>query len=163
MRKLFLIVLFSIFNSFISEDNSMDYIIDNIYLGNSDAAQDEEFLKQYNITAVVNCAEDFDSDYKDLKFMELNLYDLPAQKLFPKFEVAYEFIKKHSEGNILIHCMLGMSRSASLVIFYLMKEKGWDFDTCFPYVKERRPIVRVNEGFEEQLRNYYDEYIRKIK
>ena len=150
--------------SFIScddDDDRMNYIIDNIYLGNSEAASDEQYLKQYNITTVINCANDLVSDYQDIKFLELNLFDYIEQNLFPKFEVAYKFIKLNSKHNILIHCVLGMSRSASLVIFYLMKEKGWDYDTCFRYTKERRPIVEPNYGFEQQLREYYDKYIKK--
>ena len=148
----------------IKADDPMNYIIDNIYLGDSVAASDEDFLKEYNITTVVNCAQDFTSNYKDLKFLELALYDTELQSLFPKFEVAYNFIKinsKENKGNILVHCMLGMSRSASLVVFYLMKEKGWDYDTAIDYIRERRPIVQPIEHFEYQLRNYYDKYINK--
>ena len=54
-----------------------------------------------------------------------------------------------------------MSRSASLVALYLMKEKGWDYDTCYQFMKERRPVVDPNYGFVEQLREYYDKKIKK--
>ena len=54
-----------------------------------------------------------------------------------------------------------MSRSASLVAFYMMKEKWWDYDTCYYYMKERRPIVEPNYGFAEQLREYYSKNIIK--
>ena len=92
--------------------------------------------------------------------MELKLYNTIDQNLFPKFEVAYKYIKLHSKNNILIHCGLGVSRSGSLVIFYIMKEKGWDYDTCYKYVKERRPIIEPIVGFEVQLRDYYNKYIK---
>ena len=78
-----------------------------------------------NIDTVVNCAEELVSEYKDLKFMELKLYDDYEQKLFPKLEIAYKYIKLHKRNNILVHCAAGMSRSASLVIFYIMKERGF--------------------------------------
>ena len=144
-------------------DDPMNYIIDNIYLGDSVAAGDEDFLKEHNITTVVNCAIGCTSNYKDLKFLELQLRDEELQDLFPKFEVAYKFIKKNSKNNanILVHCILGMSRSASLVVFYLMKEKGWDYDRAIDYIRERRPIVQPIPSFEEQLRDYYDKYINK--
>ena len=154
-------ILFIIIINIIICDDPMNYIIDNIYLGGNDAASDENYLKQYNITTVINCAEEIVSVYKDIKFLELNLYDSFNQPLFPKFEVAYKFIKKNSENNILIHCALGVSRSASLVAFYMMKEKGWDYDICYNYMKERRPIVNPNSNFVEQLREYYDKYIKK--
>ncbi len=154
-------ILFIIIINIIICDDPMNYIIDNIYLGGNDAASDENYLKQYNITTVINCAEEIVSVYKDIKLLELNLYDSFNQPLFPKFEVAYKFIKKNSKNNILIHCALGVSRSASLVAFYMMKEKGWDYDICYNYMKERRPIVNPNSNFVEQLREYYDKYIKK--
>ena len=173
MRKLFYLISIAILyiissNKYEYEEeeiqevvsDKMNYIIDNIYLGDMDAAADEEYLKSYNISTVVNCAEELVSNYTDLKFMELKLFDYTLDQIFPRFEVAYKYIKKHSENNILIHCAAGMSRSASLVIFYIMKEKKWDYDTCLNYTRERRPIVSPNEGFEEQLRNYYDKYIK---
>ncbi len=138
----------------------MNYIIDNIYLGGVEAAEDEEFLKSYNISTVVNCAGEMVSNYTDLKFIELNLFDHPLDQLFPRFEVAYKYIKRHPDNNILIHCYAGVSRSASLVIFYLMKEKKWDYETCLNYTRERRPEVSPSGGFEEQLKNYYDKYIK---
>ena len=155
--KIFLILILIIITI---EDDPMNYIIDNIYLGDSEAAADEEYLKQYNITTVVNCAEEIPSNYKDIKVLEIKLYDAIEQNLFPKFEVAYKFIKKNSEHNILIHCAAGMSRSASLVAFYIMKERGWDYDTIYYFMKERRPVVDPNWGFAEQLRDYYDRYIK---
>ena len=154
-------ILFIIIINIIICDDPMNYIIDNIYLGGNDAASDENYLKQYNITTVINCAEEIVSVYKDIKFLELNLYDSFNQPLFPKFEVAYKFIKKNSKNNILIYCALGVSRSASLVAFYMMKEKGWDYDICYNYMKERRPIVDPNSNFVGQLREYYDKYIKK--
>ena len=110
---------------------------------------------------MVNCAQGIVSIYQDIKFIELNLYDEFGQDLFPKFEIAYKFIKKNSQNNILIHCALGMSRSASLVAFYMMKEKGWDYDTCYAYMKERRPIVDPIPSFADQLRDYYNKFIKK--
>ena len=160
MRKILIILLISIINIILGQDEPMNYIIDNIYLGDSVAGGDEEYLKSYNITAVVNCAVDFDSYFKDIKYIELKLYDDASQSLFPKLEVAYKFIKLNSQNNILVHCILGMSRSASVVIFYLMKEKKWDYDTCFEFIRERRPVVLPIEGFENQLREYYENNIK---
>ena len=99
--------------------------------------------------------------HQDLKFLELRMVDIDDQPLFPKLEIAYKFIKLNNKGNILIHCYRGKSKSACIVAFYLMKEKGWDYDRCYQYMKERRPIAEPNPGFAEQLRQYYNKYIKK--
>ena len=74
----------------------MHYIIDIIYFGDSKAECNEGYLKRHNMTAVVNCAIEHISNYKDLKFLDLKLYDYEYQNLFPMFEIAYKFIKNNS-------------------------------------------------------------------
>ena len=99
MKNLLFVLYFSLINLIITEDaDPMNYICDNIYLGDSVAAGNEEYLKQYNISVVVNCA-DVTSSYKNIKFLELSLYDIESQNIFPKFEVAYNFIKRNSKNN----------------------------------------------------------------
>ena len=164
MRKilffLFLCIINIIFGTEEDEADSMNYIIDNIYLGDIVAASNETFLKEYNISIVINCAIEFESNYKDLKALELKLYDSIYQNLFPKFEYAYKIIKQYQKTNILIHCMAGVSRSASLVIFYIMKEKKWDYDKSFEYVQRIRDFISPNLSFIDQLKEYYDKYIK---
>ena len=142
------------------DEDSMHYILDNIYLGDVSAAENETFLKSFNISIVINCAYEWISDYQDLKFYELNLTDHYPQQLFPIFELAYKIIKYNKKRKILIHCMSGKSRSASLVIFYIMKEKKWDYDKCFEYVKNIRNCIEPNSLFVSQLEDYYYKYIK---
>ena len=47
-----------------------------------------------------------------------------------------------------------------LVVFYLMKEKIWDYDTCIEYRRKRRSVANPNSGFKKQLKEYYDKYIK---
>ena len=156
-----IILLISITSILGQEEDSMHYILDNIYLGDVLAADNETYLKSFNISVVINCAYEHISDYEDLKAYELNLTDHFPQQLFPTFEMAYEVIKHYNENSkIFVHCMSGMSRSASLVIFYIMKEKKWDYDTSFEYVQKIRSCVNPNSYFVEQLKDYYDKYIK---
>ncbi|KPP74979.1 protein phosphatase Slingshot2-like [Scleropages formosus] len=54
----------------------------------------------------------------------------------------------------LVHCKMGVSRSASTVIAYAMKEYGWDLDRAFDHVKERRAVAKPNPSFMRQLEEY---------
>merc|ERR1712045_1042313 len=51
-------------------------------------------------------------------------------------------------------CNDGMSRSASLVIAYLMQKYGLDFKAALNHVQTRRFCVQPNDGFEQQLREF---------
>ncbi|KAJ3471011.1 hypothetical protein MRS44_001110 [Fusarium solani] len=54
--------------------------------------------------------------------------------------------------NILIHCRLGMSRSASVAIAYLMRRRGESLDVILPEVRTRRK-VKPRDNFMDQLRH----------
>lgn len=49
---------------------------------------------------------------------------------------------------------MGVSRSASTVIAYAMKEYGWNLDRAYDYVKERRTVTKPNPSFMRQLEEY---------
>lgn len=53
-----------------------------------------------------------------------------------------------------MHCKMGVSRSASTVIAYAMKQQRWPLDVALSYVRECRSIVKPNEGFMKQLQTY---------
>ena len=60
--------------------------------------------------------------------MKIDLEDQPLAYIYPYFDETYFFIKKHlAKGNVFIHCKKGVSRSASLVIAYVMRKYKCSF------------------------------------
>jgi hypothetical protein len=55
-------------------------------------------------------------------------------------------------GRVLVHCVHGQSRSAAIVIAFLMRQSGQSYDECFKAVRACRPRVQPNSAFEMQLR-----------
>ena len=74
----------------------------------------------------------------------------------PMIEVGYHFINNaiNSEKNILVHCMAGVSRSVSLVTYYLMKRYHISFDKAAEYIKQKRSVANPNDSFKNQLLMY---------
>lgn len=61
----------------------------------------------------------------DLRHMWINAKDSKEVSLNEHFEPAFAFISKQlDEGNVLVHCQMGKSRSASIVIAFLIKHLG---------------------------------------
>lgn len=66
----------------------------------------------------------------------------------------------HSNNrSILVHCNAGLSRSATIVVSYLMKKTGWSLEDALIYTIHKRPCVQPNEGFLLQLQ-WYQEHLR---
>lgn len=57
-------------------------------------------------------------------------------------------------GQVMIHCIWGMSRSASIAIAYLMASKGWSLEDALRHTVSKRQVVRPNSGFMRQLKTY---------
>lgn len=71
----------------------------------------------------------------------------------PKFEEAFAFIQEAQEAGkaAYIHCSVGMSRSATIAIAYIMKSTNVPLDQAFAAVKEHRAVSAPNIGFMTQL------------
>ena len=151
---------FGINNVLYKDANPIDHIIDNLYLGDFRTADNINMLREHNITHVINCAFNLPNKFPDqITYKRLELRDEPDQPITERLEEAYEFIKENSDKNIFVHCVFGKSRSASVVIFYIMKEKKLNFEDAKTFVKNIRNIVNPNAGFENELKRYYDEHI----
>ena len=137
-----------------------DHIIDNIYLGAETAQYDLEILKSLNIIKVLSVLQYpliFHEDILEYKVLDVD--DSPSEDLRKYFEESFIFIHSAREGggNVLVHCVSGISRSATVVIAYCMKEKGMTFEEAESYVKERRTCIMINSGFRKQLQLYEQE------
>lgn len=54
-------------------------------------------------------------------------------------------------ANVLVHCNHGVSRSAALVMAYLIKACGFTLKLAFFHVQSKRQVAKPNVGFMKQL------------
>merc|ERR1719203_593344 len=88
--------------------------------------------------------------------------DREDAEISASFPVSNAFIAEAAEtqlspgvpSRVFVHCMAGRSRSATVVIAYLMQAQRWSLRQALDHVKVRRPIVFPNVGFLQQLRRY---------
>ena len=133
--------------------NDIDEIIENLYLGNFSASENIQQLKDLGIKKVLSVVDfnDF-PNYKDENIIHksVEVSDFDYQNIIQYFGECLNFIK--GEEKILVHCMAGASRSATIVIAYLMWIQKMKFDDALNFVNSKRPIVDPNDGFREQLK-----------
>jgi dual specificity MAP kinase phosphatase len=59
--------------------------------------------------------------------------------------------------NILVHCQAGISRSATIVIAYIIRKQKKTMDESLKFVQSKRSCVSPNLGFCGQLIRYEKE------
>ena len=133
-------------------------IINGLYVGSIDSTYDIKTLKELGITHIISVLPGFTPPYPDdFKYMVINAMDDENTNLDMVFEDSNKFIDDAFEnrGNILVHCMMGRSRSATIVAAYLIHTFGMNVDEILSLMKNKRNIIQPNKYFEKQLRKYY--------
>jgi len=147
-----------------------------VWLGGRTASI-EPFVKEHHISAVVNASDlhtiprrDFQTWAKKveelekgglLTVMRLGWADEITTKLYrekpwDQLEQSIHFIHQYRVAgkNVVVHCAQGKSRSATVVIAYLMVVKNLTYLDALKIVQQKRPIALPNQGFEGQLKEF---------
>uniref|UniRef100_A0A8C5WNG1 Protein phosphatase Slingshot homolog 1 n=1 Tax=Laticauda laticaudata TaxID=8630 RepID=A0A8C5WNG1_LATLA len=132
-------------------------IFDHLYLGSEWNASNLEELQGSGVDYILNVTREIDNFFPGLfAYHNIRVYDEETTDLLAHWNEAYHFINKAKKNHskCLVHCKMGVSRSASTVIAYAMKEFGWSLEKAYNYVKQKRSIARPNAGFMRQLLEY---------
>ncbi|CAF2511474.1 unnamed protein product [Rotaria sp. Silwood2] len=135
-------------------------IIPRLFLGDYRLAMDSIRLKKLGFTHILNAAEgrkfgqiNTSATYYEevgIKYKGFSIIDSPAYKIGIHFEDAIQFLEEalnNKKNRVYVHCQQGISRSATLIIAYLLHtyEHMSLFD-AFQLVATRRRIW-PNDGF----------------
>uniref|UniRef100_A0A6Q2ZLV4 protein-serine/threonine phosphatase n=1 Tax=Esox lucius TaxID=8010 RepID=A0A6Q2ZLV4_ESOLU len=132
-------------------------IFDHVYLGSEWNASNLEELQNSGVRYILNVTREIDNFFPGMfEYHNIRVYDEEATNLLEYWNDTYKFITKAKKAGAkcLVHCKMGVSRSASTVIAYAMKEYGWDLGRAFDHVKERRTVTKPNPSFMRQLEEY---------
>ncbi|KAI0718820.1 protein-tyrosine phosphatase-like protein [Fomitopsis betulina] len=136
-------------------------IVPRLYLSNLFTARDGEQLKDLGITHILSVMEE---DPKVPQDMELRTLHIPIRDevgadLLMHLEETTEWIKaalaENDTNKVLVHCLVGMSRSAAVVCAYILATTNLSPSETIDFVVSRRCIVAPNTGFRKQLEQYY--------
>ncbi|KAM7088725.1 protein phosphatase Slingshot homolog 2 isoform 4-T4 [Ciconia maguari] len=137
--------------------DSPTQIFDHVFLGSEWNASNLEDLQNRGVRYILNVTREIDNFFPGLfEYHNIRVYDEEATDLLAYWNDTYKFISKAKKNGskCLVHCKMGVSRSASTVIAYAMKEYGWNLDRAYDYVKERRTVTKPNPSFMRQLEEY---------
>ncbi|CAD8113685.1 unnamed protein product [Paramecium sonneborni] len=128
-----------------------------LWLGDYTAAQDKLTLDKKGIRTVLTVASQLNIKYNDqnINHKTYSILDSEQANVAQFFDDSFYLIKNGlKSGSVLVHCAAGVSRSASIVIAYLMRNKDLTYSEAFSYVKSKRFVICPNSGFQRQLKNF---------
>lgn len=129
-----------------------------LFLGSIEVSIDTETLQANSIWHIVQVLGKWPVPLKDegYAYNSVPVEDRVDQNITKYLEEACAFIEQHrSQGqNVLVHCFEGKSRSATVVIAYLIKYHSMSFDEALSFVRGKRPGIKPNTGFVEQLKKW---------
>jgi len=146
-----------------NNNDHINYIIDNIYLG--DCTHSEEELLIIGVSYVFNISSNYYREYKRIIEYRYPTEDTLTQNILISFPQIIEKMKELIDKGktIYVHCHAGISRSASVIILYLIKYHDYNFKGAFCFVRNKRSCIQPNPGFIKQLKLLEREYYSNPK
>ncbi|KAL9710445.1 hypothetical protein Ac2012v2_006745 [Leucoagaricus gongylophorus] len=145
-----------------SKDTVSVIIPSAIYLGPCSSASSTSFLTTHSINHVLSIGITPSPKVDGVTYHRLALNDSVTSSITSTMDSAINIINdalksNKGRGRILIHCSAGASRSPTVVVGYLMKERGMSLKAALGHVVRARPQVSPNHGFLEQLKTLEQE------
>lgn len=125
-----------------------------VFLGSCFNARHDATLDALGVKSViVVAAEEQSSGTRPV--LRCNLPDeCPPDELGSVHERWASLFAALDRGDVLIHCKHGQSRSAAVIVAYLMQRNGWTLDVALAEARRRRPLVDPNDSVLAQLQAY---------
>ncbi|KAG8628523.1 hypothetical protein KVT40_004396 [Elsinoe batatas] len=155
-------------------------VTDYMYLGNLNHANNPGLLRELGIGQVLSVGEsldwnerdtqafcngeefEWDRERKEGRWMYVGgVQDNGVDPLTEEFAKCLEFIRKGRDRGVatLVHCRVGVSRSATICIAEVMNEYGLSFPRAYCFVRARRlnVIIQPHLRFSYELLKYEEQ------
>uniref|UniRef100_A0A8D0J0G5 Inactive dual specificity phosphatase 27 n=1 Tax=Sus scrofa TaxID=9823 RepID=A0A8D0J0G5_PIG len=141
--------------------NEVDEVWPNVFIAEKSVAVNKGRLKRLGITHILNAAHgtgvytgpEFYTGL-EIQYLGVEVDDFPEVNISQHFRKAAEFLDEALltyRGKVLVSSEMGISRSAVLVVAYLMIFHNMAILEALMTVRKKRPIY-PNDGFLKQLR-----------
>ena len=142
-----------------------------LYIGSyrlvSTVMQRDKTFHQLKIRNVINVSKEIEGVEHDSRFqqMKITVKDRPTEDLSQYFAASNALIEQSLSNQIpiLVHCRQGASRSATIIVAYLLfktiSNVKLDVQTILTQLKAIRNVISPNTGFVLQLEEYYSRLI----
>uniref|UniRef100_A0A672TFP2 Tyrosine-protein phosphatase domain-containing protein n=1 Tax=Strigops habroptila TaxID=2489341 RepID=A0A672TFP2_STRHB len=124
-----------------------------LYMGNFKQACDQQIQKDLKIKAQVNISEQYTTLFADSdRYLHISVPDTLEADLLSSFATICHFIGELLDhGAVLVFSSLGISRSSTGIMAYLIHSCVFSLKRAWNYVLKCKTNMRPHQGFVKQL------------
>jgi protein-tyrosine phosphatase len=146
----------------VKESDTISLIISDssggtLFLGNAENAK----IKCCHVSAILNVTPEDSKcshpEHTTIARLQIPILDGWHQNISQYFQSTFDFIDRYIAGGIYVHCHAGVSRSATIVIAYIMQKQRISFNEAYQLVKSKRPCISPNLDFMGALSSFEKE------
>lgn len=134
-----------------------DMIMPGLWIGPAES-RSPKVLEEYPMDAICSLGDTLE-DYDHYGYLDNVVYkhyaieDWDTSPIQSILDEACDFIRTHLVfgRSVLVHCQMGISRSATICIAYLIKYERLSYKDAHAKVQSARDIIYPNDGFIKQL------------
>lgn len=138
----------------ISTSFNVHQIDDGVYIGDIASASNIKQLKLLGITHIITAVLGVSPQFpKDFTYLNIPVMDVETEDIKPYLRQTSFFIDNAiaQGGKVLVHCMCGVSRSATIVAAWIMSRRCNTAEEAIKFIREKRDCVNPNSAFFSQL------------
>jgi protein-tyrosine phosphatase len=138
-------------------------ILPGLYLGNAYNASNYSTIEYYNIKNILNISKELPNYFENntnITYKKIEIIDDAENHITEWIQNIIEFVDNkeiNTENSLLVHCYMGSSRSASVILIILIYKYGFTFDEALTLIKSKRDIVNINTNFLEDIKIWITE------
>jgi len=130
-------------------------VLPGLFIGDFVDAGNYKVLHKLGIRTVINLSRIHNKHEEKMTCHYIEIQDHQYADIAQHFATTQTMIQEGlKKGGVMVYCQMGISRSATIVMAYLMTEKGMTYDEAYALLVSKRPIVKPNLGFVRQLKNF---------
>lgn len=137
-------------------------ILPRLWLASYMGTQNETKLRELGITHILSLYRNPNQKrVKGCQYQDVEIEDVDHADILRHFPACLKFIEdtlsEDKKNQILVHCAQGISRSATIILAYLIKHSHMKPEDALVFLKSKRSCVEPNVGFMQQLEKFHQE------
>ena len=138
----------------------MSEVLPTLWLTGCDVAYEKGFLQNVGATHILNCAEEVSAHPSKYHFVPIGIHHIHLEddetpEAAKQIQDAVAVLEGwQSQGyTVVVHCRAGISRSATVVLAWLIQHRGMSLDDAWKKIVAVRNFIRPNDYFMSLLKD----------